>query len=56
MEEPTDMFEVLWVTVFGAALAWLHARNDVEEQMSITVPVDDEWTRWEEEIHDWREK
>lgn len=47
------MVEVLWVSLFGAALAWLQSRSgEVEE---VTIPVDDEWTRWEEEIHDWRD-
>lgn len=48
--------EVLWVVLFGAALAWLQARNDVEDEVHSTVPLDDEWARWEEEIHDWRDQ
>ncbi|WP_370325770.1 hypothetical protein [Euzebya sp.] len=48
------MVEVLWVTLFGAGLAWLQSRNSLEEA-EVKVPVDDEWTRWEEEIHDWRD-
>lgn len=49
------MVEVLWVSVFGAALAWLQSRSNLSEQAEVTVPVDDEWARWEEEIHDWRD-
>lgn len=47
------MVEVFWVSLFGAALAWLQSRNTEPEE--VTVPVEDEWTRWEEEIHDWRD-
>jgi hypothetical protein len=50
------MVEVLWVTLFGAALAWLQSQSGVvEEPVEPEAPVDDEWTRWEAEIHDWRE-
>ncbi|CAN5866017.1 hypothetical protein BH24ACT15_BH24ACT15_19250 [soil metagenome] len=49
------MIEVLWVTLFGAALAWLQSRSNLDEQTEVQVPVDDEWTRWEEEIHDWKQ-
>lgn len=47
------MGEVLWVTIFGAALAWLQANS--RELEDVPLPVDDEWSRWEAEIHDWRE-
>lgn len=47
------MVEVIWVTIFGAALAWLQSHSvDPDE---VRVPVDDEWSRWEEEIHDWKD-
>ena len=47
------MVEVIWVTIFGAALAWLQARSvDPDE---VEIPLDDEWSRWEEEIHDWKD-
>jgi hypothetical protein len=48
------MVEVLWVALFGAALAWLQSRSEHDAPSGATVPVEDEWTRWEEEIHDWR--
>lgn len=47
------MVEVLWVAIFGAVLAWLQANSSEPED--IQAPIDDEWSRWEEEIHDWRE-
>ncbi|CAN5161666.1 hypothetical protein BH23ACT9_BH23ACT9_32890 [soil metagenome] len=60
------MVEVLWVSLFGAVLAWLQSQSDLErepevevevEVEEITVPVEDgEWSRWEEEIHDWRDQ
>ncbi len=50
------MVEVLWVTLFGAAFAWLQLRSEVDDQVGAAIPVDDEWTRWEEEIHDWRDQ
>ncbi len=50
------MVEVLWVSLFGAALAWLQAQNVQEEPVEAEVPVEDEWSRWEEEIYDWREQ
>lgn len=50
------MVEVFWVSLFGAALAWLQSRSNLDEQAEVKIPVeDDEWTRWEEEIHDWRQ-
>lgn len=47
------MIEVIWVAVFGAALAWLQAHSTDPDP--IELPVEDEWTRWEDEIHNWRE-
>ena len=49
------MVEVMWVSLFGAALAWLQSRSTTEEPQPSTVSLDDEWSRWEREIHDWRE-
>jgi hypothetical protein len=60
LEEPIGMVEVLWVAIFGGALAWLQARSAVEEPAEIPLdarpPVDDEWRRWEEQIYDWRDQ
>ncbi len=50
------MVEVLWVTLFGAALAWLQSQTTPEDPVEATVPVDEEWQRWEEEIYDWRDQ
>lgn len=54
------MVEVLWVAIFGGALAWLQARSVVGEQAEVPLdarpPVDDEWRRWEEQIYDWRDQ
>lgn len=54
------MVEVIWVTIFGAALAWLQSHSAAEEQAEspaeVRAPVDDEWRRWEEEIYDWRDQ
>lgn len=50
------MGEVLWVSFFGLALAWLQSNSREEAPPEARVPVDDEWTRWEEEIHDWRDQ
>ncbi|CAN5151373.1 hypothetical protein BH23ACT9_BH23ACT9_31990 [soil metagenome] len=52
------MGEVLWVSIFGLALAWLQSqsREEVQPPPEVHVPADDEWTRWEEEIHDWRDQ
>ncbi len=50
------MVEVLWVTLFGAALAWLQSHTAPEEPVEAAVPVDEEWQRWEEEIYDWRDQ
>ncbi|WP_157965773.1 hypothetical protein [Euzebya rosea] len=51
------MSEVLWVTVFGAVLAWLQANSNLDEPQleQVEIPVDDEWERWEAEIHDWKD-
>ncbi|MEO2107464.1 MAG: hypothetical protein ABGZ36_17715 [Actinomycetota bacterium] len=50
------MSEVLWVTVLGAVLAWLQANSGPDEQLEqVEVPIDDEWERWEAEIHDWKD-
>jgi hypothetical protein len=50
------MGEVLWVSLFGLALAWLQSNSRDEDPIEVRVPVEDEWTRWEEEIHDWRDQ
>ena len=54
------MVEVIWVALFGAALAWLQAQSSADETrdapMEAEVPVDDEWRRWEQEIYDWRDQ
>lgn len=50
----THMVEVLWVAIFGAVLAWLQARSNLEPKR-VEVPTEDAWDRWEEEIHDWRD-
>jgi hypothetical protein len=50
------MAEVIWVAIFGAGLAWLQARSgDVPPPEPVRAPVDDEWHRWEQEIHDWKD-
>ncbi|MGI9017907.1 MAG: hypothetical protein ACR2HR_12520 [Euzebya sp.] len=46
------MIEVFLVSLFGAALAWLQSQSNLDEQTQMQTPVDDEWARWEEEIHD----
>jgi hypothetical protein len=50
------MVEVIWVTIFGAALAWLQAHSAADEPVEAQAPVDEEWRRWEEEIYDWRDQ
>lgn len=47
------MTEVVVVALMGAALAWLQAHNAEPEE--VVVPIDDEWSRWEAEIHDWKD-
>jgi hypothetical protein len=50
------MVEVIWVSLFGAALAWLQMRSAPEDPVEVRTPVDEEWTRWEQELFDWREQ
>lgn len=50
------MMEVIWVSIFGAALAWLQSQTTAGEQTDAEAPIDDEWRRWEEEIYDWRDQ
>lgn len=50
--------EVLWVAIFGGALAWLQAQSASEQPVGVEVeaPVEEEWRRWEQELYDWRER